>query len=138
MLPFGSYRSTSIFFRNFCLVLENFLCSSVLMIRFLILPSCWFFLLLAGTHCLHVPLLGLCLGRNRAIQGHRVYSEGFKHTLLFQRAPPNPWRCRNVLVHDMTPQDSVVSDFFSLLLSCCLLPASCRSHKVSRAVVFLI
>lgn len=40
------------------------------------------------------------------------YSEGFKHTLFFQRAPPNLWQCRNILVNNMMPQDCLVVRFF--------------------------
>lgn len=51
-------------------------------------------------------------GRNTAIQPHTHYSGGFKHTLFLQRAPPNLWQCRNILVNNMTPQDWIGVRFF--------------------------
>lgn len=63
-------------------------------------------------------------GRNTAIQELAVRSAGFKHTLFFQRPPPNPWQCRNILVTNMvTPLGCLGVTFIF-----CFSPASHTFH----------
>lgn len=96
---------------NFCLVPETFLL------------SCGFDVVSGLVLMLVFPLacsnsLPPCPSPSPLFRGEiqpfslTYYSEGFKHTLFFQRAPPNLWQCRNILVNNMTPQDCLVVRFF--------------------------
>lgn len=112
-MPYDSDKDTAL--TNFCLVPETFF---LLMQRFRFgfsthagFSSCllWFPASMSLSFAF-VP------GGNTAIQELTLHSEGFKHTLFFQRAPPNLLQCRNILVNNMTPLDCLGVRFFASYL----------------------